>query len=353
MAYIGSSPTKVVSRQSANIFTYTATANQTAFTGTDANGNTLACTPSDIMVHMNGLRLEESDYTASTTTVTLGSGAAAGDEVTITAFVTFETADAYTKSASDARYVNTAGGTMTGDLTVDTNTFHVDVADNRVGIGTTAPTNNLTIVDGGGSAYGADATVLLDMKRNVTNSGATNAVGLRLANNSNGFEIKYGGASDTLNISGGSGNTMATFRNDGGMTLPYQPCFVATRNSNHVIGTSDAIIPIDSEDFDVGNNYNTSTYTFTAPVTGKYLFSFQGTINSINSGTYNAVYMHKNGSGTGYRFRTLSGSGWTGINGSCIISLAVNDYVSMYGYTHSGSMTLQGAEIHFMGYLIG
>ena len=90
MAYIGSSPTKVVSRQSANIFTYTATANQTAFTGADANGNSLACTPSDIMVHMNGLRLEESDYTATTTTVTLGSGAAAGDEVTITAFVTFE-----------------------------------------------------------------------------------------------------------------------------------------------------------------------------------------------------------------------------------------------------------------------
>lgn len=131
MAYIGSSPTKVVSRQSANIFTYTATANQTAFTGSDANGNTLACTPSDIMVHMNGLRLEESDFTATTTTVTLGSGAAAGDEVTITAFVTFETADAYTKSASDTRYVNTAGDTMTGALTVGggvtVNNGHVNI----------------------------------------------------------------------------------------------------------------------------------------------------------------------------------------------------------------------------------
>lgn len=146
MAYIGSSPTKVVSRQSANIFTYTATANQTAFTGSDANGNTLACTPSDIMVHMNGLRLEESDFTATTTTVTLGSGAAAGDEVTITAFVTFETADHYTKSTADARYepidsaytkaeadtryVNTTGDTMTGNL----------------GIGTGSPSTQLHIV---------------------------------------------------------------------------------------------------------------------------------------------------------------------------------------------------------------
>ncbi|MDA7435990.1 hypothetical protein N8630_03020 [Synechococcus sp. AH-601-C19] len=136
MAYIGSSPTKVVSRQSANIFTYTATANQTAFTGSDANGNTLACTPSDIMVHMNGLRLEESDYTATTTTVTLGSGAAAGDEVTITAFVTFETADAYTKSASDTRYVNTSGDTMTGALTVDAAAATVLTVDRATSDGT-------------------------------------------------------------------------------------------------------------------------------------------------------------------------------------------------------------------------
>jgi len=101
MAYIGTSPTKVVSRQSANIFTYQATANQTAFTGSDANGNTLACTPSDIMVHMNGLRLEKSDYVATTTTVTLGSGAAAGDEVTITAFLTFERDAAVTNVADN------------------------------------------------------------------------------------------------------------------------------------------------------------------------------------------------------------------------------------------------------------
>jgi hypothetical protein len=148
MAYIGSSPTKVVSRQSANIFTYTATANQTAYTGTDANGNTLACTPSDIMVHMNGLRLEESDFTATTTTVTLGSGAAAGDEVTITAFVTFETADAYTKSASDTRYVNVTGDTMSGNLTTT----------GSIGVGTSAPDTPLHVEGPSGSQFVVEAT---------------------------------------------------------------------------------------------------------------------------------------------------------------------------------------------------
>ena len=138
MAYIGSSPTKVVSRQSANNFTYTATANQTAFTGADTNGNTLACTPSDIMVHMNGLRLEQSDYTASTTTVTLGSGAAAGDEVTITAFLTFER-----------------------DAAVTT----LDATNDRVGIGTTSPNHPLQV--NGGAA---------DTAFQITNSASGSAI---------------------------------------------------------------------------------------------------------------------------------------------------------------------------------
>ena len=155
MAYIGSSPTKVVSRQSANIFTYTATANQTAFTGSDANGNTLACTPSDIMVHMNGLRLEKSDYTATTTTVTLGSGAAAGDEVTITAFVTFETADAYTKSAADTRYVNASGDTMSGNLTASAG---ITIADD----------NNLKFGDGTAYIQGSGANDRLKFIANNT-----------------------------------------------------------------------------------------------------------------------------------------------------------------------------------------
>jgi phage-related tail fiber protein len=49
--------------------------------------------------------------------------------------------------------VTTAGNTTTnsitiGGLTVDTDTLHVDAANNRVGIGTTAPTDKLHVIDG-------------------------------------------------------------------------------------------------------------------------------------------------------------------------------------------------------------
>ena len=39
--------------------------------------------------------------------------------------------------------------TVSGDVTVDTNTLHVDSSNNRVGIGTTSPTDNLTIQTSG------------------------------------------------------------------------------------------------------------------------------------------------------------------------------------------------------------
>ena len=278
MAYIGSSPTKVVSRQSANIFTYTATANQTAFTGTDANGNTLACTPSDIMVHMNGLRLEESDFTATTTTVTLGSGAAVGDEVTITAFVTFETADAYTKSASDTRYVNTTGGTMSGDLTVDTNTFHVDVADNRVGIGTSTPEMGRLQIN---EDAAASTAIFIRNRHNVAGTHSDITFGYGEAGNSYGAGIRFrqvdtthGGQIElyTDNASGAYTKQMEITEN-GHVTMPNQPS-VAGRAIRPIYGSGYANSGVNLYFADMthntGNHFNNSTGVWTCPVAGRY-----------------------------------------------------------------------------------
>jgi len=46
--------------------------------------------------------------------------------------------------------LNASSGTITGDLTVDTNTLYVDSADNRVGIGTDDPDTKLTVSAGEG-----------------------------------------------------------------------------------------------------------------------------------------------------------------------------------------------------------
>ena len=154
MAYIGTTPTKVVSRQSVVDYRYTATAGQTAFTGADLNNQVLACNPADMDVRLNGVTLDLTDWTATATTLTLAVAATAGDEVTVAVRQTFEVADTYAKTTADDRFVNAAGDTVsgalavTGDLTVDTNTLYVDSTNNRVGVGTSSPSGPLQVAGG-------------------------------------------------------------------------------------------------------------------------------------------------------------------------------------------------------------
>jgi len=91
-------------------FEYTATANQTAFSGSDLDGNTLTYTVGNTRVYVNGIQLSTSDYTASTgTTVVLNSGASVGDELVVVVFESFVVADHYTKSEVDS-LVGSGGG---------------------------------------------------------------------------------------------------------------------------------------------------------------------------------------------------------------------------------------------------
>ena len=321
MAYIGSSPTKVVSRQSANIFTYTATANQTAFTGADANGNTLACSPSDIMVHMNGIKLEESDYTATTTTVTLGSGAAVGDEVTITAFLTFESADHYTKSAADTRYVNASGDTMTGELVADS-IYLTDTTgqklfmyrDNNVKYGLELQASDFRVF--------AEDQAAINLGHTARSDGST-------------FTSRLG------------------IDSSGRVTTPNQPSFfVQKNNGNH---TTSANIVYNNVVHNEGSHYSTSNGRFTAPVAGKYFFSATGICgNATSTHASGDVRITVNGS-TYVRGHFNMSDQWESITSQAVISLNANDYVNIYFEVGSGNSYMYGAAQYavFSGHLLG
>jgi hypothetical protein len=115
------------------------------FSGADSNGKTLAYQDGGYVdVYLNGVLLQDTtDYTATTkTSVTLTSGATAGDLVEIIAYGIFSVGD--TVSAAN-------GGTFKGnvainaDLTVDTDTLYVDSTNNRVGVGTASPSQTLHV----------------------------------------------------------------------------------------------------------------------------------------------------------------------------------------------------------------
>jgi len=96
-SYIGVQPPELTGI--VNRFRYTASGNQTAFTGSDVNGRILFyLSTNPVLVFMNGIQLVEGvDFTKTSNTVlTLASGASADDIVEILSFGAFDLNDAST-----------------------------------------------------------------------------------------------------------------------------------------------------------------------------------------------------------------------------------------------------------------
>jgi hypothetical protein len=106
-----------------NRFEYTATANQTTFTGSDTNSKTLAYDAGFIDCYLNGVKLANADFTATSgTSIVLGTGASVNDILMVVAYGTFQLANisindltntpASIGTAGQALVVNSAGNAL-------------------------------------------------------------------------------------------------------------------------------------------------------------------------------------------------------------------------------------------------
>ncbi len=266
---------------------FTATAGQTTFTPS-AGYN-----PGALEVFMNGLMLLASDYTATnSSTVVLGVAANAGDEVEILTYQINTIGD--TVSASN-------GGTFTSDVTVNgtvaataytgdgsglTGVGSPSIDDNgnataititndeKVGVGTTNPIALLSVVD---STTGSGMEFQPEIATNTNRLTNYN----RTASAYKNFRL------DALQLEfQTSGNERMKIDASGRVTMPSQPAFyVGKGTSQSPIGptiNTEYTLTYTSEKYDVGNNFANST--FTAPVTGKYLFHAQAMVNFAETG---------------------------------------------------------------------
>ena len=84
-----------------------------------------------------------------------------------------------------------------------------------------------------------------------------------------------------------AGTVFSRMTTAGERTLPLQPAFLASVSSTVSNATGDGTLvdPIthDSEKFDQGGDYSTGTYTFTAPVTGRYYFAANVTLDDLTA----------------------------------------------------------------------
>jgi len=157
---------------------YTATASQTAFSGSDDNSNTLSYTVDNLIVTKNGIVLEDgTDYTATDgSTITLAVAAAAGDEINVVAFKSFTTADMVSATNGGAFQGNVdfaAGIDVTGNVTVTGTVDGRDVATDGTkldGIEALADVTDATNVAAAGAAMltGANFTGNVDVTGTAT-----------------------------------------------------------------------------------------------------------------------------------------------------------------------------------------
>ena len=105
--------------------------------------------------------------------------------------------------------------------------------------------------------------------------------------NAQDFHIGLDDSADDLVIGLGSslGTTSHIVIDEAGhVTMPLQSCFQVQHNASAQSNVSnDTTFNMDNEIFDLNSDFNTGTYTFTAPVTGKYLITYKCFITDIDS----------------------------------------------------------------------
>jgi hypothetical protein len=116
----------------------------------------------------------------------------------------------------------------------------------------------------------------------------------------------------------------------GRVNIPYQPSFSAGLSTNWSASSGTSTIPFAAATHNVGSCYNTSTYRFTAPVAGKYIFNCNlGTTNNTSTIAYFGILIYKNGNAflNGWQSKALTSNSYVCDSKSLIMDLAINDYV--------------------------
>ena len=122
------------------------------------------------------------------------------------------------------------------------------------------------------------------------------------------------------------------------ITKSSQPAFFAhgttsAWSDNQSAGT---VLVLDATKYNIGSHYNTSNYRFTAPVAGRYLFTFYSILNSSGQGRYE-ILINGSADQNGTRVHmTPNTTNWDHVSTSWILNLAANDYIQMGSQSNTG-----------------
>ena len=242
MPYLGNSPASNFASVTKD--TFSGDGSTTAFTLSKA------ATTNGVAVFVENVRQEPTTaYSVSGTTLTFTAApvSASGNNI----YVLHHNTPASTATHPSAQDLTAANATLTGDVTV-------------------------------GSGTAADRKIVFD-------------------GNAQDYHIGLDDSADSLIIGKGSalGTTSHIVTDENGhVTMPLQSCFQARPSGviSNITTASSQTLSFATEVFDQNADYDTSNYTFTAPVTGKYLLTLNLRVQSLDtdSAYFQAIILTSN-----------------------------------------------------------
>ena len=267
MVHIGNTPASNFASVTKD--TFSGDGSTTAFTLSKA------ATTNGVAVFVENVRQEPTTaYAVSGTTLTFTAAPVSG---TNNIYVMHHNTPVSTATHPSAQALTATSGTFTGAFTsvgiddnADATTITIDTSEN-VGIGNTSPSSQymtrLVAGDGSGTEgitifSGSDSQGRLEFS-DATSGDGRFAGGIVYEHNNNALRFNTNGGNERMRID-----------ENGHITSGTQPCFLVRNSSNQSnisLATLTTVV-FDTEVFD--QNADFASNTFTAPVTGRYLFTY-------------------------------------------------------------------------------
>lgn len=158
----------------------------------------------------------------------------------------------------------------------------------------------------------------------------------------------------------GNGEVKTVNVEDGSITsdkLSSTVAFRAYRTAafNITGGGGPEIVPFNLESYDLGSNYSTSTYKFTAPYDGIYNFFLQYRANDIDANGALVAYLYINGSSAALSsvYSAVSTQDWNSSTGGDFQLTAGDEVEPWVDCTTTEALSAGATTSFFCGHLVG